>query len=166
VAALLHDIGKLVTPAEILAKPGRLTDEELYVMREHALRGAELLTPHRSLRLAAPLVRGHHERVDGRGYPDGLEGDEIPPEVGIISVCDAWDAMTSERPYRAAMDPDRAAAILREHAGAQWDAWLVELLLDEVDGHGPPSGEPFPQLRPGFAAVCEDALPEGSRVIA
>ncbi len=127
--ALLHDIGKLAVPAEILTKPGRLDDEEFTVMRGHAAAGEELV--HRSMVLApiGPIVRGHHERIDGRGYPDGLVGDAIPNLARIVSVCDAFDAMSNTRHYREAMGVERVIAILREHSGSQWDAKVVEALV-------------------------------------
>lgn len=134
--AILHDIGKLQTPAEILTKPGRLTDTETATMREHAGVGADLLAAVPELAAAAPLVRAHHERFDGAGYPDGLRGDQIPLEAGIISVCDAFDAMAHTRHYRAGMGPDRAVAILREHAGSQWDPACVELIVAELRSQG------------------------------
>nr|WP_249420207.1 HD domain-containing phosphohydrolase [Rhabdothermincola salaria] len=160
--ALLHDVGKLVIPSDILTKPGKLTAEEYSVIKGHPARGAALLACDPELAAVAPLVRGHHERHDGHGYPDGLAGDEIPLEVAIISVVDAWDAMTNDRQYRAGRSGDRARAVLEEGAGTQWDPGAVELVLAELDR---------PSLRRGLEEVgrrasapgliCPEALPAG-----
>lgn len=131
-AGLLHDVGKLVVPGEILRKDGPLTDDEFDVVRTHSEVGDDLLRRIPPLTGVAPLVRAHHEQVDGRGYPDGLHGDDITVEMGIVSVTDAWDAMTQDRPYRSGMDPHRAAAIVTDGAGTQWRADAVRLLLREV----------------------------------
>lgn len=131
-AAILHDIGKLTTPTEILTKPGRLTDTEMSHMRQHSIAGERLLADVPDLAMAAPLVRAHHERHDGAGYPDGLRGSEIPLEAALISVCDAFDAMAHTRHYREGMGPDRAVAILREHAGSQWNPVCVELVVGVI----------------------------------
>ncbi|MEM9464364.1 MAG: HD-GYP domain-containing protein [Actinomycetota bacterium] len=131
---LLHDVGKLEIPDEVLQKPGRLTDEEFEVMRRHASIGSELVAESEVLADLALAVRGHHERMDGRGYPDGLVGDEIPIVARVVSVCDSYDAMAYTRHYREGMDADRVRAILQEHAGAQWDAEVVEALLRVTEG--------------------------------
>ncbi len=114
--AIMHDIGKLVVPSDVLAKPGSLTDAEYAVVKTHAARGSALLAPSPDLAPVAPLVRWHHERHDGRGYPDGLAGDQIPFEVALISVCDAWDALTNDRHYRAGRSAADAEAVLRDGA--------------------------------------------------
>jgi HD-GYP domain-containing protein (c-di-GMP phosphodiesterase class II) len=156
--ALLHDIGKFAIPHEILSKPGRLTDAEWYQVREHALKGAELIAAYPELAPAVPIVRGHHERADGCGYPDGLEGDEIPPEVGLVSVCDAWDALTTARPYREAFSREGAAAALRQHAGRQWDAALVELVLAELADRADLT-HPKPGPEGCGDPLCDEATP-------
>ncbi|MGH2820213.1 MAG: HD-GYP domain-containing protein, partial [Actinomycetota bacterium] len=133
--ALFHDIGKIGIPSEILLKPGPLTGEEWHVMETHPELGERILHPIERLERVRPIVRACHERVDGRGYPDGLRGDEIPIEARIIFVCDAFHAMTTDRPYRQAMPVDEAARRLREGAGTQFDAEVVEAfltLLEEV----------------------------------
>jgi HD-GYP domain-containing protein (c-di-GMP phosphodiesterase class II) len=129
IAAMLHDVGKLRTPDEILTKPSSLTPEEYEVIKQHPLHGEEMLAGEPTLAAAAYIVRSHHERVDGRGYPDGLVGDQIPLPSRIIAVCDAFDAMTHDRQYRPAMSVALAFAILREHAGSQWDAAIVERVI-------------------------------------
>ncbi|MEM1332704.1 MAG: HD-GYP domain-containing protein [Actinomycetota bacterium] len=126
---LLHDVGKLEIPDEILTKPGSLTDEEFAVMREHARLGAELVAASPVLADLAPAIRAHHERLDGRGYPDALAGGEIPPVARVIAACDAYDAMSHTRHYRAGMDADRVRSILLENAGTQWDVDVVDALL-------------------------------------
>src|SRR5262249_23883615 len=98
--AMLHDIGKINTPDAILDKPGRLTPAEYERVKEHTIHGDHILQPLRTMRLVIPLVRSHHERLDGRGYPDGLSGDAIPLLVRILSVADVYDSLASKRPYR------------------------------------------------------------------
>ena len=127
-AGLLHDIGKSELPAEILQKPGPLNPEQWHRLREHPEIGARLLAEPRFADIRG-LVRAHHERVDGRGYPLGLEGAAIPIGARIIAVADAYEAMTSDRPYRRAMDHEDAAEELRDCAGSQFDAEVVEAFL-------------------------------------
>lgn len=128
-AAMLHDVGKLQTPDEILKKPGRLTPEEYEVIKRHPVDGEAMLAAEPALSSCARVVRSHHERMDGRGYPDGLSGSAIPLASRIIAVCDAVDAMTHDRQYRKAMQPAMAFAILREHAGSQWDQDVVRHVM-------------------------------------
>ena len=123
--ALLHDVGKISVPGEILNKAGKLTDEEFDVVRGHSINGA-LMVSHAGLVDEARWVRSHHERVDGKGYPDGLGGDEIPLEAKILFVADSFEAMTSDRPYRAGMGTDAALAELERCAGSQFDAEVVK----------------------------------------
>jgi hypothetical protein len=128
-AAMLHDVGKLHTPDEILKKPASLTAAEYEVIKLHPVHGEEMLASEPTLARAARIVRHHHERMDGRGYPDGLVGHEIPLASRIIAACDALDAMTHDRQYRTAMPVKLAFAILREHAGSQWDPAVVEQVI-------------------------------------
>lgn len=128
-AALLHDVGKVNVPDSILRKPDRLTDDEYDLMKQHPVDGAAMLATERSLESAARIVRSHHERFDGRGYPDGLVGRDIPLASRIIAACDALDAMTHDRQYRRAMPTDLAFAILREHSGSQWDDEVVRRVI-------------------------------------
>jgi HD-GYP domain-containing protein (c-di-GMP phosphodiesterase class II) len=128
-AAMLHDIGKLDIDDEILKKPSRLTDDEYETVKFHVVEGAEMLRAEPSLASAADIVRSHHERVDGTGYPDRLGGTDIPLAARIIAVCDAFDAMTHDRQYRDAMPVNIAFAILHEHAGSQWDAEVIRQLI-------------------------------------
>jgi len=127
--AFLHDIGKLHTSDSILHKPGALTDEEWRLVKAHPVRGAQMLQGVRFLEKATDLVRHHHERVDGKGYPDGLRGDEITIGAKIVNVADAFDAMTTERPYRAGLTTEQAMAQLTEKAGTQFASEVVEVMV-------------------------------------
>jgi HD-GYP domain-containing protein (c-di-GMP phosphodiesterase class II) len=125
-AALLHDVGKLNIPDEILTKPSSLTPEEYELVKLHTIDGEQMLVAEGTLATVAPIVRSHHERIDGGGYPDGLAGKEIPLASRIIAVCDAFDAMTHDRQYRRGMPMKMAFAVLHEHAGSQWDPAVIE----------------------------------------
>jgi HD-GYP domain-containing protein (c-di-GMP phosphodiesterase class II) len=131
-AARLHDVGKLGIPDAILHKRGPLSEEEWWLMRRHPDIGAAILRAMPGLEEVAALVRFHHERWDGRGYPEGLAADEIPLASRIICACDAWNAMRSDRPYRAALARASALAELRAGAGRQFDPLVVESLLAVV----------------------------------
>jgi putative nucleotidyltransferase with HDIG domain len=127
--AFLHDIGKLHTSDSILHKPGALTDEEWRLVKAHPVRGAQMLQGVKFLEKATDLVRHHHERVDGKGYPDGLRGDEITIGAKIVNVADAFDAMTTERPYRVGLTMDQAIAQLEDKAGTQFAKEVVEVMV-------------------------------------
>lgn len=124
-AGLLHDIGKIAVPDAILGKPAALTDDEFDEIRLHPEIGEQILLPSRHLRDVLPGVRHHHERIDGKGYPDRLRDAEIPLQARMIAVADAYNAMTSDRPYRDAMHPDLAQRILVQNQGMQHDPFLV-----------------------------------------
>ena len=128
-AAALHDVGKLTVPDHVLGKPGPLTPHERSLVERHPLAGERILAPIEPLTDVLPLVRASHERWDGRGYPDGLAGEQIPLGARIVFACDCYDAMTSVRPYRPALPPDVARAELRRVAGAQLDPEVVRALL-------------------------------------
>jgi diguanylate cyclase (GGDEF)-like protein len=130
--ALLHDVGKIGTPNEILHKEGPLTDEEWVVMREHPVVGERILRQVPGFEAIATAVRHEHERWDGGGYPDGIGGEEIPLASRIVLVCDAYHAMTSDRPYRRAMPIADALAELERHAGTQFDPAVVRALVGLV----------------------------------
>jgi HD-GYP domain-containing protein (c-di-GMP phosphodiesterase class II) len=134
-AAQLHDIGKISLPHYILTKAGKLTDDEWWIMKQHPGKGWEIVSRASRLRPVAQIIRHHHERFDGDGYPDALTGDEIPLEARIISVADAFDAITSERPYRGAMTMAEAKAELRRVAGSQLDPEIVDAFLRVLDNH-------------------------------
>lgn len=131
-AALLHDIGKVAIQDDILFKTGALTDEEFARMREHPERGAQMIRPIGFLRTVQEIVRHHHERYDGRGYPQGISGKAIPLGARIIAVADAWDAMTLERAYRPALSLDQAAEQLLQGRGTQFDPNIVDVFLNKV----------------------------------
>jgi putative nucleotidyltransferase with HDIG domain len=135
---LLHDLGKIGVPAEILDKPGKLSDEELPVMRRHAALGAHILESIAAYAGVIPMVLQHHERVDGRGYPNGIAGDLICSGARIFAVADAFDAMTSDRPYRKALKQERAIEIIQEESGKQFDPIMVraflEVMAQEAEG--------------------------------
>ncbi len=132
--ALLHDIGKLTIPDAILKHPGPLGDAEWAIMRTHAAAGANIVGDIPELEALAPAIRAEHERWDGQGYPDGLAGDQIPLASAITFVCDAYHAMTSDRPYRTALGEDAARAELRAHAGTQFSPHVAEALLRVLEG--------------------------------
>jgi HD-GYP domain-containing protein (c-di-GMP phosphodiesterase class II) len=131
-AARVHDIGKIALPDHVLNKPGKLEPEEWAIMQSHAVRGAEFLARYPDFRRGVEIVRHHHERWDGKGYPDGLGGAAIPIGARVIAVADSFDAMTSDRPYRNGMTLHRAAQILRDERGMQWDAEIVDAFLRSI----------------------------------
>ncbi|MBI5622787.1 MAG: GAF domain-containing protein [Elusimicrobia bacterium] len=128
-AALLHDIGKIGIDESILLKPGKLTAEEYEVMKRHPMIGHQILAPVKFLGPVAQMVLYHQEWFNGQGYPEGLKGAEIPMGARIVAVIDAWDAMTSDRPYRKALGREKAVAELRRAAGTQFDPHVVEVFL-------------------------------------
>src|SRR4051794_8425744 len=131
-AARLHDVGKIQVPDAVLNKPGPLDADENDVIRCHAAWGAETLSRIPGLEAVATIVRFHHERWDGAGYPDGLRGSRIPLASRIISVCDAYGAMTCDRPYRAALHPDEALEEIRAGSGSQFDPAVVRALIETL----------------------------------
>ena len=141
---LLHDVGKVLIPDSILNKPGPLDDDEWEIMASHPLRGFELVRPLRLLGDAALVIRSHHERWDGRGYPDGLAGEEIYLPARIFTVCDTFDAMTTDRPYRKALSIDDALHEIDRHAGTQFD----------------------PDVAREFVALCEERRPVNTEELA
>jgi diguanylate cyclase (GGDEF)-like protein len=138
-AGRLHDIGKAAIPAAILDKPGPLDDQEWEFMRRHPLIGERIVLAAPALAGTAAIIRSTHERIDGHGYPDGLEGQQIPVGSRIIAVCDAFDAMTSDRPYRTSMGIDAALEELKRHAGTQFDATVVEEFCNATSLHTVPA---------------------------
>jgi HD-GYP domain-containing protein (c-di-GMP phosphodiesterase class II) len=127
-AARVHDLGKIALPDAILSKDGKLTDDEFALMREHPRQGWEILSRFPQYRKGRAIVLAHHERIDGRGYPRGLRGNQIPLGAQIVAVADALDAMTSDRPYRAALPLHQAMTELRLGRGTQWSAAVVDTL--------------------------------------
>lgn len=128
--ALLHDVGKIGIPETVLKKEGPLNDEEWSIMKQHPTIGAEkVLTPNPSLRDLIPIVKYHHERIDGKGYPEGLKNGDIPLAAKIVAIADTYHALISDRPYRRGMNIEKAISILEEGAGSQWDADLVRTFI-------------------------------------
>jgi putative two-component system response regulator len=127
---LIHDIGKLAVPEHILLKPGSLTPEERKIMEQHTVEGERICAPLRSFRNVLPIIRHHHEKRDGSGYPDGLKGEQIPLTARILQVTDIYDALTTDRPYRKALPVEKALAIQREEVKRGW--WDGSI-LDEFE---------------------------------
>jgi ribonuclease P protein subunit RPR2 len=136
----LHDIGKVGVPEHILCKEGPLSRQEWKVMRRHPLVGARIVAPISFLSEAVGLIRHHHERFDGGGYPDGLAGDDIPLPARVFSVADSFDAMTSDRPYRGALGIERALSEIRGGAGSQFDPEVVRVFVQMIED-GPEEDE-------------------------
>jgi putative two-component system response regulator len=126
IASWLHDIGKINLPENILLKPGPLNAEERRIMQEHPIIGEKICAPLKSLRRILPVIRHHHEKMDGSGYPDGLRGESIPLKARILQVAEIYDALTTNRPYRGALPPEEALQILFSEAQNGWlDAFVV-----------------------------------------
>lgn len=137
-AAMLHDVGKIAVPREILEKPGPLTPEEWSIVHRHPVESARLVAAVPHFHDLVSAIRHHHEAWDGSGYPEGLKGTAIPLAARILAVADAWDAMTSDRPYRRALDPDEAVRRLLEARGRQFDPAVVDAFM-LVMGYGRPA---------------------------
>jgi HD-GYP domain-containing protein (c-di-GMP phosphodiesterase class II) len=144
-AAQLHDVGKIAIPDAILNKPGPLDEDEWRFMRRHTIIGERIVSGAPALSEAARLIRASHERFDGDGYPDGLRGEEIPIGSRVIAVCDAFDAMIADRPYRASLSPAAAMRELERCSGSQFDPVVVEAFRETL-------GEPFASGRMTRAA--------------
>ncbi len=126
-AGIVHDIGKVAVPDHILLKPGPLTPEERKIMEQHTVIGERICAPLKSFRLVLPVIRFHHEKQDGSGYPDGLRAEQIPLSARILQVVDIFDALTTDRPYRGALSGDDALAMMRKEAArGWWDATVLE----------------------------------------
>lgn len=126
-AGIVHDIGKICVPEQVLVKMGPLTAEEWIIMKQHPVAGERICSPLKSFRSVLPIIRHHHEKLDGSGYPDGLKGDEIPLTARVLQVVDLYDALTTDRPYRTAMQSKDAFVVMREEVRrGWWDGLLVE----------------------------------------
>src|SRR5712691_148549 len=144
-AGIVHDIDKLSVPEHILLKPGPLTPEERKIMEQHTIAGERICAPLRSFRHVLPIIRHHHEKLDGSGYPDGLKGEQIPLTARILQIADIYDALTTERPYKKALPTQEAFAIMREEVKRGW--WDGSI-LDECEA---------------VVRSCEPVHPAGSR---
>ena len=142
--ALLHDIGKMGVPDDILHKPGPLTEEEWEIMRKHPVYAFELLTPIEFLRSALDLPYCHHEKWDGTGYPRGLKGLQIPLPARIFAVADVWDALTSDRPYRKAWTEEQALEYIQQQAGLHFDPEVVMVFLNVMKAVNPVKSPALP----------------------
>jgi len=134
--ALLHDVGKIGIPESVLLKPDKLNSKEYKVIKEHPAIGVEICRPLKFLKEVLKIIHHHHERYDGKGYPDKLKGELIPLEARIISIADAYDAMTSDRPYRKGMPKEKALQFLKKGRGTQWDSQLVDHFIEIVSDNG------------------------------
>ena len=150
---VLHDIGKIGVSDIGLNKPGRLTDEEFDQIKQHPTIGYQILKPVESLSYVLDGVLHHHENFDGTGYPHGLAGEEIPLDARILAVADAFDAMTSDRPYRAGLPVEKAQSILKEGSGTQWDAEIIQAFFDN-----------FGKLRKSCCFEASASTPDGAIV--
>lgn len=158
--AVLHDVGKLGIDDTVLHKAGRLSPDEFEHIKTHTLIGEQLVARSPLLAPIAPLVRHHHERIDGNGYPDRLAGEEIPLLARIVSVCDAYDAMVHTRQYRTGLATTTARDILMEHAGSQWDRHVVARFLAVLDaGHVPAEPTVLADVGSQVGCSCTAALP-------
>jgi HD-GYP domain-containing protein (c-di-GMP phosphodiesterase class II) len=154
-AALLHDVGKIAIPKEILHKPAALTDSEFEVMKTHTIEGQFMLDRIGGLLgRVGEIVRSCHERWDGKGYPDGLKGEDIPVPARVVFVCDAYNAMTTTRPYRAALPHEQAVAELVTNAGTQFDPAVVAAMLRVLES-GPAEVTPTDHIRAMLASAQE-----------
>lgn len=132
-AGIVHDIGKIAVPDAILLKPGRLDPDEMKIMQQHVVLGEEICRPMRSFRLVLPIIRHHHEKVNGSGYPDGLRGQQIPITARILAIIDVFDALTTERPYKAALTIGEALAVMEEEVAKQWwDPEIFEVFREMI----------------------------------
>ena len=154
--ALLHDVGKIAVPKRIINKPGRLTAAEWAIVKEHPAEGQRMLTRVGGFMLEVGLiVRDHHERWDGAGYPDGLRGPAIPLAARIITACDAWNAMRTNRSYRPALSVDAAVAEMQRNTGTQFDPAIVPVLLGLIaERRAPDTAEPLPAATPSLPGVA------------
>jgi HD-GYP domain-containing protein (c-di-GMP phosphodiesterase class II) len=158
-AAMLHDVGKISIPKEILHKPSALTEDEFQVIKNHTIEGQFILDRVGGLLgRVGEIVRSCHERWDGQGYPDGLAGEQIPLPARIVFVCDAFNAMTTNRPYRKALDTEDALRELRDNAGTQFDADVVTALVAVIE-QGRPRAASTDHVR---ALLVTSQLPQGA----
>ncbi|HDH01020.1 MAG TPA: HD-GYP domain-containing protein, partial [Nitrospirae bacterium] len=140
-AGILHDVGKIGTYDYLLDKPSKLTNEEFEIVKKHPAQGAKILEGIKQLKDIVPVIRHHHERIDGRGYPEGLKGEDIPIGARILHVADSYDSMTSDRPYRPAPSREYAVSEFKKYSGIQFDRKVVEAFLKVLKDGGLSSKE-------------------------
>jgi HD-GYP domain-containing protein (c-di-GMP phosphodiesterase class II) len=163
-AGMLHDVGKLGVPTSVLQKSGKLTDDEYAAIQLHPMRGLDIVREIGFLDEALAGIMHHHERIDGRGYPMGLAGDEIPEFARVLAVADAFDAMTSTRSYRGARPVPEAVSELREWAGRQFDPAFVDAFVAAIDRDGWKTPEPPPVAGDDAADAAAHAASEAGAV--
>jgi putative nucleotidyltransferase with HDIG domain len=148
-AALLHDVGKIAIPKEIINKPGKLNPDEWEIVKAHTVVGQRMLAKVGGfMRDVGQIVRSHHERWDGGGYPDGLQGEAIPLEARIIACCDSWNAMRTDRSYRNALPYDVALAELLSNSGTQFDPDVVDVFVEVITAFADTASERAPHVDP------------------
>lgn len=157
-AGLMHDVGKIGIPESILLKPGQLDAHEWEIMKQHPIIGAEIVGQITDLGFVAKVVRSHHERWDGKGYPDGLQGEAIPFLSRILYIADAYDALTADRAYRKGMNHAQSMQIIRRQAGTHFDVELVRLLEMKVLPSLSPDWRTHDQLRSHLSRTSQEAL--------
>jgi putative two-component system response regulator len=140
-AGIVHDIGKVAVPETILLKPGRLTPEEFRVIQQHPMLGERICVPLKSFRLVLPIIRHHHEKLDGSGYPDGLKGEKIPLTARVLQIVDVYDALTTQRPYKRAFSRAEALEMMEEEVKkGWWDAGIFQAFCKMPSGAGAAAG--------------------------
>ena len=140
-AGIVHDIGKVAVPETILLKPGRLTPEEFRVIQQHPVLGERICAPLKSFRLVLPIIRHHHEKLDGSGYPDGLKGEEIPLTARVLQIVDVYDALTTQRPYKRAFSRTEALEMMEEEVKkGWWDAGIFQAFCKMPSGASAAAG--------------------------
>jgi HD-GYP domain-containing protein (c-di-GMP phosphodiesterase class II) len=167
-ASFLHDIGKIGVRDSVLAKPGPLDESEWEHMRQHPVKGYEIASQIELLHSAMPAIRNHHERWDGKGYPDRFKGEQIPLSARIVAIADAYDAMATDRPYKKALPLDECEKLLRRHAGTMYDPALVEIFVtrhlgalyrDDLEHLDPPAAAPSPAADEHPTTTPADGVP-------
>jgi HD-GYP domain-containing protein (c-di-GMP phosphodiesterase class II) len=136
-AALLHDVGKILISEQILGKPGKLTDQEAYIIRQHPEMGERIVNGVEFLKETKPFIRHHHERFDGLGYPDGLSGEDIPLEARIIFIAEAFDTLRSDRPYHHSRNIKEALEEMERGSGTQFDPNILRTFIENVGKESP-----------------------------
>jgi putative two-component system response regulator len=153
-AGVVHDVGKVVVPDAVLLKRGPLSVKEQMLMRQHPIVGERICAPLKSFRLVLPIIRHHHERWDGSGYPDGIEGEAIPLTARVLQVADVYDALTTDRPYKRALAPAEAWKVIQDEARRGWrDRRLVEEFKGLMLGHAAPLSTTSGKIRRGAATL-------------